>query len=324
MNSPHKLHPLRAGLIAIARWFDSDAGAEALAADTRTGVDWLRVLPFLALHLLCFAVIWVGWSVTAVTVAAGMYVVRMLAITGGYHRYFCHRAYRTSRAWQLVIAVLGNMAAQRGPLWWAAHHRHHHRHVEKPQDVHSPIQHGFWWSHIFWLTTRQAFATDYSYVQDWVKYPELRFLNRFSNLVPVLTVAALYALGAALAAWAPSLGTNGPQMVIWGFVISTVVLYHATFTINSLDHLVGRRRFDTPDNSRNNWALAVLTFGEGWHNNHHRFPGSARQGLAWYELDLTWWVLRGLAATGLIRDLKPLPAGARAHRPPAPGRQGRP
>jgi stearoyl-CoA desaturase (delta-9 desaturase) len=280
----------------LLAWFDSSA-APVGAADGRR-IDWLRVLPFVALHLACFAVIWVGWSWTSIAVAAGLYVLRMFAITGFYHRYFSHRAFRTSRALQFVFAVLGASAVQRGPLWWASQHRHHHAHSDGPQDTHSPRQHGFLWAHSGWFMARENFATRERLVRDFAKYPELRFLDRYDALVPLLLAALLYALG-------------GAQLLVWGFCVSTVLLAHATFTVNSLAHTLGSRRYATRDTSRNNWWLAVLTFGEGWHNNHHHYPGSARQGFYWWEVDLTWYGLRLLEALGLIWDLRVVPASIR-------------
>jgi stearoyl-CoA desaturase (delta-9 desaturase) len=280
----------------LLAWFDSSA-APVGAADGRR-IDWLRVLPFVALHLACFAVIWVGWSWTSIAVAAGLYVLRMFAITGFYHRYFSHRAFRTSRALQFVFAVLGASAVQRGPLWWASQHRHHHAHSDGPQDTHSPRQHGFLWAHSGWFMARENFATRERLVRDFAKYPELRFLDRYDALVPLLLAALLYALG-------------GAQLLVWGFCVSTVLLAHATFTVNSLAHTLGSRRYATRDTSRNNWWLALLTFGEGWHNNHHHYPGSARQGFYWWEVDLTWYGLRLLEALGLIWDLRVVPASIR-------------
>ncbi len=294
------------GIHWLRQWFDSAAVStvDAAAADR---VDWLRVLPFVLLHLGCLAVIWVGVSPIAVTVAALLYAVRMFAITGFYHRYFSHRAFRTSRAMQFVFALVGAASVQRGPLWWAAHHRHHHRHSDTPHDPHSP-RHGFWRSHMGWFLTRGAFATDLSRVPDLARYPELRWLDRFDVAVPLALAAGLFGLGALLQAVWPDLGTSGPQLLVWGFFVSTVVLFHATVTINSLAHRFGSRRFPTRDDSRNNLWLALLTFGEGWHNNHHFYSSSARQGFRWWEIDLTWYGLRLLAALGLVRDLKPVPA----------------
>ena len=299
--------PAPRGLATLRRWFDTQAREEDPTVDARR-IDWLRAVPFLAMHLACVAVVWVGVSPIAVGVAAALYALRMFAITAFYHRYFSHRTFRTSRAVQFAFALIGAASVQRGPLWWAAHHRHHHRHADTVADPHSPNVHGFWWSHAGWFLTREGFRTDWSRIPDLAGYPELRWLDRYDTVVPVLLAAGLYGLGALLERVAPSLGTSGPQLLVWGFFVSTVVLFHATVTINSLAHRFGKRRFDTRDDSRNNLWLALLTFGEGWHNNHHFFPGTARQGFRWWEIDLTWYGLRLLALLGLVRDLKPVPA----------------
>ncbi len=296
---------------SILRWFDSEAGLEALRENQGTGTDWLRILPFIVLHLGCFGVIWVGWSPVAVVVAVFLYFLRMFAITGFYHRYFSHKAFKLNRTWQFLFALLGNASAQRGPLWWAAHHRHHHRYADQEKDVHSPLQKGFLYSHLLWLTTQKNFPTRKEYVRDWAKFPELLWLNRFDSLVPILLAVALYVLGDLLAIHAPPLRTNGPQMLIWGFFISTTALFHGTCTINSLDHMIGSRRYNTPDTSRNNAALAVITLGEGWHNNHHHYPVCARQGFFWWEIDITYYLLRFLSWFGIVRHMRPLPESAR-------------
>lgn len=293
---------------SLRRWFDADAGEPLAASDA---IDWLRIVPFAALHLACIAVFWVGYSPIALAIAVLLYAARMFAITGFYHRYFSHKAFRTSRATQFAFALLGAASVQRGPLWWAAHHRNHHRHSDTASDIHSPLIHGFWWSHVGWFLSKRGFATDRQQIPDLMRFPELRWLDRFDLLVPLLLAIALYALGELLATTSPQLGTNGPQLLVWGFFISTIVLFHATVTINSLAHRWGSRRFATRDNSRNNWLLALLTFGEGWHNNHHHFPGSARQGFRWWEIDLTYYGLRLLAALGLVWDLKPVPVQLR-------------
>jgi stearoyl-CoA desaturase (delta-9 desaturase) len=300
----------------LARWFDNEALAAPVAVTgcDRRQIDWPRVIPFIALHLGCFAVIWVGASVTAVSIAAALYALRMFAVTGFYHRYFAHRAFRTTRPAQFVFAVLAASSVQRGPLWWAAHHRHHHSHADAPDDTHSALQHGFLWSHMGWFLARENFATRVALVPDLARYPELRFLDRYDALVPLSLAGALYALGELLAGVAPALGTDGLQLLVWGFCLSTVVLYQATFTINSLAHRFGRRRYATNDDSRNNAWLALLTFGEGWHNNHHHFPGAARQGFYWWEIDLAYYGLRVLAALGVIWDLRPVPARMREAR----------
>lgn len=295
--------------VALTRWFDTRAGDAA--GDDGAGVDISRVVPFVAMHVACLAVIWVGFSWFALGVAVALYVVRMLAITAFYHRYFSHRAFKASRPVQFVGAVIGASAVQRGPLWWAAHHRNHHRHADTPADVHSPVQHGFFQSHMGWFLSRRGFRTDWSAIPDLMKFPELRLLDRFDLLVPGALAVALYFAGSWLQVAWPGLGTSGLQLLVWGFFISTVVLFHLTVTINSLAHRFGRRRFDTRDNSRNNWLLAIVTFGEGWHNNHHFFPGSARQGFRWWEVDFTYYVLRAMAALGLVRELRTVPARLR-------------
>ncbi|MET0328110.1 MAG: acyl-CoA desaturase [Luteimonas sp.] len=294
---------------AFTRWFDTtglQVGEGTCRGEDR--IDWLRAAPFLAMHLACLAVFWVGVSPVAVLVAVALYAVRMFAITGFYHRYFSHRTFRTSRVVQFAFALIGASCVQRGPLWWAAHHRNHHRHTETERDPHSPRVHGFWWSHMGWFLTREGFRTDWSRIPDLAKYPELRWLDRFDTLVPVLLAVALFGLGALLERVAPGLGTSGGQMLVWGFFISTTVLFHATVTINSLAHRFGSQRFDTGDDSRNNLWLALLTFGEGWHNNHHFFPGTARQGFRWWEIDLTWYGLKLMSWLRLVSDLKPVPA----------------
>ena len=308
MNSPEKTNgALSRSKTSILRWIDSEADIDAIAATAPKKVDWLRILPLLILHVMCLAVLWVGWSWTAVAVAVVLYCVRMFAITAFYHRYFSHKSFKTNRFWQFIFAVLGNASVQRGPLWWAAHHRHHHRYTDQEQDVHSPSRHGFWWSHIGWLTSKANFPTDYKFVAEWAQYPELRWLNRFDTVIPILLALALFVFGSLLERFAPTLETNGVQMLVWGFFISTTVLLHATLTINSLDHMIGSRRYDTPDTSRNNALLAVITLGEGWHNNHHHYAVSARQGFYWWEIDITYYALLLLARLDIVRDLRPVP-----------------
>lgn len=306
-SAPPHISAGRRALAAFLRWFDSSVSDDDGRDPDR--IDWLRVVPFIGLHLACLGVIWVGVSWFAVAVAAALYALRMFAITGFYHRYFSHKAFKTSRPMQFVFAVIGAMSVQRGPLWWAAHHRHHHRHSDRPEDLHSPVQHGFFRSHMGWFLTRRAFGTDSAAIGDLAKYPELRLIDRFDVLIPVALATALFFLGGWLETAAPGLGTSGPQLLVWGFFVSTVVLFHATVTINSLAHQIGSRRFETRDNSRNNWWLALLTFGEGWHNNHHHYPGSARQGFRWWEIDLTYYGLKLMKWLGLVWDLKPVPAG---------------
>jgi stearoyl-CoA desaturase (delta-9 desaturase) len=294
-------------IVAIIRWFDAEAEIESIPTEDPKKVDWLRIVPLIFLHLMCLGVIWVGWSWTSVLVALMLYLIRMFAITGFYHRYFSHKTFKANRFWQFMFGVLGNTSVQRGPLWWAAHHRHHHRFADQETDIHSPTRSGFWWSHIGWLTSQRNFPTNYKFVSDWAKFPELRWLNRFDTVVPILLALALFLLGAILERFAPRLETNGMQLVVWGFFVSTVVLLHATMTINSLDHLYGRRRYNTRDTSRNNALLALITLGEGWHNNHHHYAVSARQGFFWWEIDITYYLLVFMSWLGIVKDLRLVP-----------------
>jgi stearoyl-CoA desaturase (delta-9 desaturase) len=266
-------------------------------------IQWVKSVPFFALHAVALAtpfVAPVAWRWVAL--AAALYAVRMFAITAGYHRYFAHRAYRTSRAFQLALAVLGTTAVQKGPLWWAAHHRDHHRFSDGPDDVHSPLERGFWWSHLGWFLSARWDATRTDRVKDLARYPELVWLDRW-HLVPPLALAVVLFLAGGLPA------------LLWGFFVSTVVLAHGTYVINSLAHVVGSRRYETGDGSRNSLVLALVTFGEGWHNNHHFYPGSANQGFFWWEIDLSYYGLRALAAIGVVHELRTPPRRVRdAHR----------
>lgn len=304
--------------MTLVRWFDSWAGTandktyqgEKEEENAAASIDWGRVVPFMLLHASCLFVFVVGVSWIAVVTAVALYAVRMFAITAGYHRYFSHRAFRTSRPVQFMLAVLGASAAQRGPLWWAAHHRHHHEFSDQPEDIHSPTQKGFFWSHIGWVLDRTNFRSRIERVKDFARFPELRFLDRFDILVPTLLGVSMFLFGVALEAWAPGLGTNGWQMLVWGFVVSTIALYHGTFTVNSLAHVFGRRRFNTTDTSRNSLLIALITLGEGWHNNHHHYPASARQGFYWWEIDVSFYVLKFLSIFGIVWDIRPVPERA--------------
>jgi stearoyl-CoA desaturase (delta-9 desaturase) len=307
---PKKRRPLATIVRVIGQWLDSDY-RRSEAPDPATlpeKVNWERTLPFIFLHLGCLAVFWVGMNPTVVIAAVLLYLVRMFAITGFYHRYFSHRTFKTSRAGQFFFAVLANSSMQRGPLWWAATHRHHHQHSDEECDAHSPVHHGFLWSHIGWLTSMKNFPTDYRRVADLKKFPELVFLNRFDQIVPFFFGLTMLILGWLLERFAPSLGVTTGQFFVWTFFISTTALLHGTLFINSLAHVWGRRPYDTDDESRNSFLLSILTLGEGWHNNHHRYPHTARQGFRPLEIDPTYYGLKILAWLGLIWDLKPVPA----------------
>ncbi|MFT5391838.1 MAG: stearoyl-CoA desaturase (delta-9 desaturase) [Gammaproteobacteria bacterium] len=290
------------------RWLSNDQSRLCeLDESERARLDWFRVVPFVAIHLACFAVVVVGVSPAAVGVAVALYLVRMFFVTAFFHRYFSHRAFRASRPVQFAMGALGCTTGQRGPLWWAGHHRQHHSTSDTILDPHSPAHRGFLFSHTLWFLTRGSFATPSHRVRDWLRFPELRLLERLDWLPFVGLAAGCWVLGAWLESSVPALGTNGPQMLVWGFFISTVALYHATYTINSLAHRFGKRRYQTGDDSRNNFWLALITLGEGWHNNHHYYPSAARQGFFWWEIDLSYLGLRLMARLGLVRDMRPVP-----------------
>ncbi len=298
---------------AAAVWLDSGKHVQHASDEDIRQIDLIRIFPFIALHLMCIGVFFVEFSWFAVGFAFAMYFIRMFAITGFYHRYFSHKAFKTGRIIQFLFALLGACATQRGALWWAAHHRNHHRSSDTEDDPHSPRE-GFFWSHMGWFLSRKHVHTQEQLIPDLMQFPELRWLDRFDMVVPVVFATAIFFLGVLLKHVAPELQTNGVQLLIWGYFVSTVVLIHVTLTINSLTHRFGRRRYATNDDSRNNWFLAVLTLGEGWHNNHHHYPGSVRQGFYWWEIDISYYLLKIMSWTGLIHDLKEIPAEVRAAR----------
>ena len=226
-----------------------------------------EAIPFVLVHLVCLAAIWTGVPTTALVMAAVLYVVRMWGLTAGYHRYFSHRSYKTSRAFQFFMALVAQTSAQRGVLWWSATHRHHHLHSDTPQDVHSPRHMGFFYSHVGWIFSPRRNKADYSTVKDLSRYPELVWLDEH----PYLPAVALAVLTFVIGGW--------PGLIV-GFFWSTVVLYHCAFFINSMAHVIGKQRYVTGDDSRNNWWLALITLGEGWHNNHHSLPERDGPGLA--------------------------------------------
>ena len=271
---------------------------------SRLRLRWSRLLWFAGIHLSCLAVLWVGASWTAVGVCAFLYFARMFGVTAGFHRLLAHRAYEASAVFRAFVATLGTAAAQSGPIWWASVHRHHHRHSDTEQDFHSPVDAGFWWAHVGWLLAHPDASTYRARVPDLERHAYLRFLERWS-LVPFLALVALtYGVGAWLGAAAPHLATSGPQLLVWGTLVGTVLLYHGTWSVNSLAHVWGARPYRTRDRSRNNGWVAVWTMGEGWHNNHHRFPASERQGFRWFQVDLSHLALRACSWVGLVRRLR--------------------
>ena len=258
---------------------------------------------FVLMHIACVAALWVACSWKLLALCAGMYLVRMFAVTAGYHRYFSHRSYRMGRVPQFLMAFLAQTSAQKGVLWWAANHRDHHRHSDTPLDPHSPVTDGFWWSHVGWVLSDAYDAYDPKAIEDFARFPELRFLDTYHWLCPWLLGAGTFAFGLAtgLGAW---------NTLVWGFVISTVLLWHGTFCINSLTHVWGTRRFETGDGSRTHFVLALITLGEGWHNNHHHYQAASRAGIRWWEVDPTFYALKILSWLRVVRDLRPFPQAA--------------
>jgi stearoyl-CoA desaturase (delta-9 desaturase) len=265
------------------------------AEEFHDDIIYPATIPFLLVHLSCFAALWTGVTSEALVLCLALYLVRMFGVTAGYHRYFSHRSFRTSRVGQFLLALLCQTSAQRGVLWWAAKHRHHHRHSDTELDVHSPRHRGFLYSHVGWIFARRHEEADYDSVPDLARYPELVWLDRHPYLVAVI-------LGVLI--WL-AMGWTG---LVVGFLWSTVLLYHGTFMINSLAHVHGTQRYITGDDSRNNWWLALITLGEGWHNNHHAYQSATRQGFRWWEIDITYYVLKALSWTGLLWALRSPPA----------------
>jgi stearoyl-CoA desaturase (delta-9 desaturase) len=261
---------------------------------TNDDIIYPSAIPFILVHLGCFAAIWTGVSWQALAICVTLYWLRIFAIGAGYHRYFSHRSYSTSRAFQFVLAFMSQTTTQKSVIWWASKHRHHHLYSDTGHDVHSPRHHGFIYSHLGWIFSRKHDEPDFAKVSDLTRYPELMWLHKVEVLPAVLLAGICYLVA----------GWSG---LVVGFLWSTVLVYHATFCINSLAHVSGRKRYVTGDDSRNNWILAIFTMGEGWHNNHHAYQSSVRQGFKWWEFDPTYYLLRALSWTGLVWDLKTPP-----------------
>lgn len=264
------------------------------AAEPGAGADrpyWRNIVYFSALHLLPLGALITGAGAAELVAAGALYWIRIWFVTAGYHCYFSHRAFETSRAFQLVLAIGAQASGQGSVLRWATAHRYHHANSDRASDLHSPHGRGLWHAHMGWLLRTRYLAPSTPRPGPLTRFPELRWLDRHPNVPP-----AALALLALLAFGLPGL------FVVYG--LGTVLVYHATFTVNSLAHRFGARPYETPDRSRNNWFVALIMLGGGWHNNHHRFPRSARQGLAWWELDVTYYVLLGLARLGIVRALR--------------------
>ncbi len=260
----------------------------ARAADER--VDWVGSIPFFVIHLSPLLVFWTGIRPVDVALCVGLYFFRMFFLSAGYHRYFAHRGYKMGRVMQFLMAVGGATSAQKGVLWWAGYHRHHHWYSDQPKDIHSPRK-GFIWSHVGWILCPKYARTPVEHIKDFEKYPEIRWINKYHLVPPVLLAGLCYAIG-------------GASALVGGFLLSTVILYHGTFIVNSLTHVFGRRRYETTDTSRNSFLIALVTGGEGWHNNHHHYETTANNGFFWWEIDSSYYVLKVLSWFGLVWDLR--------------------
>ena len=283
----------------------SNSLASSISEDTR--LDYLAITQFVFLHAGCLLVLRTGISWVALITCLGFYCLRIFAISAGYHRYFAHRSYKTGRVFQFLLALFGCLSHQKGPLWWAAHHRYHHARADRDDDIHSPAQHGFWWAHCGWIFSMAYRRADERLVSTFTRFRELRLLDRFYGVPPLTAAAAMFFIGFALQRIKPELHTSGPQLLAWGFFVSTVLVHHAIYSVNTIGHLFGSRRFESSDQSRNNVVVALLTFGDGWHNNHHFYPRSARHGFYWWEVDLTLYILKALSYLGIVWDLQTPP-----------------
>ena len=270
-------------------------------AATQDKLAWGKSVPFFAVHAACLLALYTGVTWQWVVMCVASYYVRMFGVTAGLHRYFSHRAYKTSRAFQFVLALLGSLSVQKGVLWWAANHRHHHKYSDQAEDIHSPTLRGFWWSHAGWILSTRYEDTKFEAIKDFARFPELVWLNKYFLVPPIAFFLGLFLMG-------------GLPWLLWGGLIPTVLLWHGTFTINSLSHIFGKRRYLTTDTSKNNWLLALITCGEGWHNNHHYHQNTANQGWFWWEVDFSFYALKVLSWVGLVSDLRmPTEATRRAH-----------
>jgi stearoyl-CoA desaturase (delta-9 desaturase) len=283
----------------------SNAVAPNVSVKYRSGTADLVLV-----HLGALLVFWVGVSWAAFIAFAVGTTVHMFCLTAVLHRYFSHRAFKTSRWFQFLMGVVATTAGQHDPIYWAVIHRRHHRYAGTEHDPHSREAYGMFWAHVGWLLGErhpEATAFELQSVHDLAQYPELRFLNRYYRVVHGAYGAMAFALGATLAHFFPGLNTSGLQFTVWMWILGPLVVYHNTCLINSIGHNFGSQRFPTTDGSRNNWLLAIVLLGEGWHNNHHHYPQSERQGFYWWEIDLTHYLLVSLSWLGLIWDLKPVP-----------------
>ena len=263
--------------------------------------------PLIFMHLGCLSIFFVPFEKELIILFFIIYSLHVFTLTAGFHRYFSHNSFKTSRVFQFILAFLGTMAAQKDPLWWASHHRLHHAHADTELDPHSARNKGFWWAHMGWIMENKTGQTNLNKINDFRKFPELVWLNKYPFIPPILLVIILYITGLILGVVIPEPNFSGLQFIAYGFFLSTVAVYHVTFSINSVAHKFGNKRYSTKDDSVNNWFLAILSGGEGWHNNHHRYAVCTRQGFKWWEVDLTYYILRVLQKLKIVWDIREPP-----------------
>ncbi len=271
---------------------------------------------YILIHLSPLLIIWTGATIFDWIMCASLYFIRFFFVTSGYHRYFSHASYKTSRVFQFILAFMSQTSLQKGALWWASHHRLHHRHSDTSQDPHSPRLYGFWYAHMGWFLSRDYLKTHYELIKDFAKFPELRWLNRYHALPWFCLMGITYLIGGYVNSGGDTatMWTAGLSTIVVGYLLSTVLVYHGTYTINSLMHIWGKQRYPSNDDSKNSFLLALITMGEGWHNNHHYFQASARQGFFWWEIDLTFYILKILSWLGIVWDLRPVPTSIKNSR----------
>jgi stearoyl-CoA desaturase (delta-9 desaturase) len=257
----------------------------------------LAILIFWAVQASAVLVFFVPFTWGLLALWAVSHFSRAVGLTLAFHRYFAHRAFQMNRATRFFWAFVGTAAMQKGPLWWAGHHVNHHRFADREGDPHSPMVSGVYYAHIGWFLNdarNDRLEPTNPVVRDFSTAPEIAFLDRYFFVPPLLLATTMFLMG-------------GFTWLVWGFCVPTMTLAHATFAINTVNHMFGSRRFDTIDESRNNPLTALFAAGEGWHNNHHRYQRAARNGFYWWEIDLTWYAIRAMALLGLAWDLQPVP-----------------
>ena len=257
----------------------------------------LTAVVFWTVQASAAAVLFVPFEWSLVGLWAASHFIRAIGLTLAFHRYYAHRAFQMNRVARFVWTFIGTAAMQKGPLWWAGHHVNHHRFADREGDPHSPLVSGLYYAHVGWFLNdarHERLEASNPVVRDFSRAPEIVFLDRFFFLPPLMLAVTMYLVG-------------GFPWLVWGFCLPTVTLAHATFAINTVNHMFGSRRFDTIDESRNNVVTAIFAAGEGWHNNHHRYQRAARNGFYWWEVDPTWYMIRLMVAVGLAWDAHPVP-----------------